>query len=104
MGAQANNLRFRVRCNGTQKLLDPLPSSSTIHTLQSAIIAAFKLINVQPACLEIKYHFPPPTVISRVAPNTSLSSLKLSSGNLIVSILNAPFQSPNALSKSQDSE
>ena len=92
--AQANNLRFQVRGpNGTQKTLDPLPSSSTMQDLQSAIIKGLNFGNVQPACVEIKFVSPPPTVISQVAPDTSLSSLKLSSGNLIVSVLNSSDQS-----------
>merc|ERR1719206_1017848 len=103
--AQTNTLRFRVRApNGTQQLLDPLPSSCAMHELQSAIIASFNLINVQPACLEIKFILPPAIVISQVAPNTPLSSFNLTSGNLIVSILNSPYRNENETDQSEDSE
>ena len=87
----SNSVRFRVRApNGGQYTLDPMPTSSTMHQLQSTIIKELNLVNTQPACIQIKFIFPPPQIISEVAPNTTLSSLKLTSGNLIISILDLP--------------
>eukprot|EP01083_Nonionella_stella_P290347 987974_1 len=91
----SNTVRFRVRApNGSQKVLDPLPLSTTMQQLQTAIIKKLELANIQPACIEIKYIFPPAKIISDIASNTTLSSLKLSSGNLIISILDKPLIIP----------
>lgn len=112
------SLRFKIRApNGSQKMLGPIPSSSTMEQLQNAIIKVrvlclfpifyflsivifsllfdlhlqtLAMVNVLPSCIEIKFIYPPPKVISEVPPNTTLSSLQLTSGNLIVSVLDSP--------------
>eukprot|EP01083_Nonionella_stella_P317930 1159810_1 len=87
----SQSLRFRVRGpDGSQKVLDPLPSSTTMENLQTAIIKKLQLNDVKPSCIQIKFVFPPPQVISNIHRNATLSSLKLTSGNLIISVLDSP--------------
>ena len=87
----ASSVRFRVRApNGGQKTLDPMPSSNTMEQLQTLIINKLELSNIKPGCIQIKFVFPPPRIISECDPSTTLSSLKLTSGNLIISILDKP--------------
>ena len=86
----SNRFHFRVRApNGTQKVVGPMPSSTVIQKLQEMIINEFDLDSIEPACIQIKYVFPPPQIISECPPSTTLSSLKLTSGNLIISLRDA---------------
>ena len=85
----SNTLRFRVRGPRGQQVLDPIPSSSTIKYLQLKIIEKFELVDVTAPCIQIKYVFPPPQIIS-TNNKIRLSSLKLTSGNLIIEIIDPP--------------
>ncbi len=78
--------------------------TTTMQQLQTAIIKKLELANIQPACIEIKYIFPPAKIISNIASNTTLSSLKLSSGNLIISILDKPPIIPETQQKQQQKQ
>ena len=71
-------------------MMDPISVDSTMGQLQSAIIKALELVNVLPSCIQIKFICPPPKVISEVPPSSKLSCLNLTSGNLIVSVLEKP--------------
>ena len=84
--------RFRVRApDGKQKLLDPMPSSTSITGLQMMIKQQLNLsFFLKPELIQIKYLFPPAKIISDFDPSTQLSTLGISSGNLIITTLATP--------------